>query len=597
LVEDKQIFLSADMACRLAAIDIGSNSVRLLVAEALRGGNYRILDEEREPTRLGRSVSANGQLDDESMERTLAALRTFKEIAAGYQVTSLRTIATCAVREARNGPEFCRRVREEIGLEVEVIPADREGRLAFSSVQHAFDLTGRNVIIADIGGGSTEIVFATGNLIESIFTTPLGAVRLTEQFGLGEGAEPADFQRGVERMEEEIASCLKKRTTRPLFAPHFLVGSGGTFTTLAELVMASKKQVDVPVGGYKVSHAEVRHLLDRLRKMPLRARRGMPGMTPDRADIIIAGLSIIDALMRRFRVNMLVIHTRGVRDGLVREMIDDAIGAHVDDPAQRDEAIERLAAVCSGELEHGRKVSFLAGRIFEQLAGPLKLVSGDRALLECAARLQDVGYVINYEQHHKHSYHLIRNSRLPGIRAHDLELIANVARYHRGALPKRKHDNLVRLSSEDQQRVQRMAAILRVAGGLDRSRSQQVRDVLVRVDDDRITLRVVSEQEPQVDIWGAERRTELFEKVFGVPLRVQWASRSSDRPAAKEQSHRKNGRGPVGNGKAARPARGKGRRTTDANGASDKHVSDKHASDKDALDKDALDKDVSPTPG
>ena len=523
MTEDKQIFLSADMACRLAAIDIGSNSVRLLVAEALRGGTYRILDEEREPTRLGRSVSEKGQLDDESMERTITALQTFKQIAAGYQATSLRTIATCAVREARNGPEFCRRVREQVGLEVEVISGDREARLAFSSVQNAFDLSGKNVIVADIGGGSTEVVFATGDLIESIFSTPLGAVRLTEQFALGEGAVVETFQRDIARMEEEIALCLKKRTTRPLFAPHFLVGCGGTFTTLAELMMAAKKEGDVPVAGYKVSHAEVRHLLDRLLKMPLRSRRSMAGMTPDRADIILAGLSIIDALMKRFRVNTLMIHTRGVRDGLVREMIDEALGTTVDDPAHRDAAIERLAAACSGELEHGRTVSLLAGRIYQQLAAPFELASGDKLLLECAARLQDVGYVINYDQHHKHSYHLIRNSRLPGIRAHDLELIANVARYHRGAHPKRKHENLARLSPEDQSRVQRMAAILRLAGGLDRSRSQQVRDVQVRSEHDRVFIDVVADQEPLVDIWGAERRTDLFEKVFNLPITIRWA--------------------------------------------------------------------------
>lgn len=528
---DKQIFLSADLACRLAAIDIGSNSVRLLVAEALRGGVYRILDEEREPTRLGRSVSARGQLDDESMELTIAALRTFKQIAAGYQVMSLRTIATCAVREARNGPEFCRRVREQVGLEVEVISGDREARLAFSSVQNAFDLTGKNAIVADIGGGSTEVVFATGNLIESIFSTPLGAVRLTEQFGLGEGATPEAFQSGIARMEEEISLCLKKRTSRPLFAPHFLVGCGGTFTTLAELMMASKKEVDVPVAAYKVSHAEVRHLLDRLLKMPLRARRSMAGMTPDRADIILAGLSIVDALMKRFRVNTLIIHTRGVRDGLVREMIDDAVGMTVDDPAHRDAAIERLAAACSGELGHGRTVALLAGRIFDQLAAPLDLMAGDKQLLECAARLQDVGYVINYDQHHKHSYHLIRNSRLPGIRAHDLELIANVARYHRGAHPKRKHENLARLSPEDQRRVQQMAAILRLAGGLDRSRSQQVRDVRVRLENNQVLVDVVADQEPLVDIWGAERRTDLFEKVFGQPITIQWAGGQEASPA------------------------------------------------------------------
>lgn len=522
-VEDKQIYLTADMACRLAAIDIGSNSVRLLVAEALRGGTYRILDEEREPTRLGKSVSTKGRLDAEAMDRTIQALDTFKKIAAGFQVTSLRTIATCAVREARNGPDFCRRVRERVGLEVEVISGEREAQLAFSSVQRAFDLTGRNVIVADIGGGSTEIVFGTGNLVEAIFSTPLGAVRLTEQFGLGESASVEDFQQGVIRLEQAIAECLKKQTTKPLFAPHFLVGCGGTFTTLAELLMAAKRETDVPVAGYRASHAEVRHLLDRLRKIPLRARRGLAGMTPDRADIIIAGLSIIDALMKRFRVNTLLVHTRGVRDGLVREMIDEALGGPVDDPALRDAAIEKLAAACSGELEHGRTVAALAGRLYQQLAEPLGLAAEDRELLEWAARLQDVGYVINYDQHHKHSYHLIRNSRIPGIRSNDLEIVANVARYHRGAMPKRKHETFSRLTSEDQQRVERMAAILRLAGGLDRSRSQQVRDVRARVEADRVMLAVVADEEPQVDIWGAERRTELFEKVFGMPVTIRWA--------------------------------------------------------------------------
>ena len=533
LVEDKQIYLSPDLACRLGAIDIGSNSVRLMVAEALRGGTYRILDEEREPTRLGKSMSTEGGLEAEAMERTIHALGTFKKIAAGFQVTNLRTIATCAVREARNGPDFCRRVREQVGLDVEVISGEREAQLAFTSVQRAFDLTGRNVIVADIGGGSTEIVFGTGNLIEAIFSTPLGAVRLTEQFGLGEGASNDEFQKGVARLEEEIADCLKKQTTKPLFAPHFLVGCGGTFTTLAELLMASKGEVDVPVAGYKASQAEVRHLLDRLRKIPLRARRGMAGMTPDRADIIVAGLSIVDALMKRFRVNTLMIHTRGVRDGLVREMIDEAIGGPEDDPSLRDAAIEKLAAACSGELEHGRTVATLAGRIFAQLAEPFGLPADDRQLLEWAARLQDVGYVINYDQHHKHSYHLIRNSRIPGIRGHDLEIIANVARYHRGALPKRKHENFSRLSSEEQQRVQRMAAILRLAGGLDRSRSQQVKDVKVQLEPERVVLDVVADSEPQVDIWGAERRTELFEKVFGTPVAITWAG--LDRHAAQAE--------------------------------------------------------------
>ena len=530
VVDDKQIFLSAELAGRLGAIDIGSNSVRLLVAEPLRGGTYRILDEEREPTRLARSVSASGRLDDASIEATIAALQTFRQIAAGYQVTRLRTIATCAVREARNGPEFCRRVREDVGLDVEVISGEREGQLAFASVRHAFDLAGKNVVVADIGGGSTEIVFATDNFIESIFSTPLGAVRLTEQFMAADG-DPGGGRRDHERLADEVAATLKRSTTKPRFAAHFLVGCGGTFTTLAELMMAAKRQTDVPVAGYRVSQAELRHLLERLTVMPVRARRSMPGMTPDRADIIVAGLTVIDAMLKRFRVNTVLVHTRGVRDGVVREMLDDAPDLEAD-PGQREAAIERLAAACSGELEHGRKVAMLAGRLHEQLAGPLGLPSDDRELLETAARLQDVGYVINYDQHHKHSYHLIRNSRLPGIRGHDLELIANVARYHRGAHPKRKHENFGGLTADDQRRVKGMAALLRLAGGLDRSRTQQVRDVLARIDDGRVIVDVVSDEDPHVDIWGAERRLDLFEKVFRMPLEIRRAEPATTvRPA------------------------------------------------------------------
>jgi len=516
---NQQRFLSADLSGRLAAIDIGSNSVRLIIAEAVRGGNYRILDEEREPTRLGGAIGRDGNLDDDSMSQTLAALETFKKIAAGFQAEQLRVIATCAIREAGNGPAFCRRILEETGLEVEVISGEQEARYAFSSVQHAFDLSDKNVIVADIGGGSTEIVFATGEMIEEIYSTPLGAVRLTERFADDGSADPAG---SFLRLEKEIASCLKRKTSKPPFAPHFMVGCGGTFTTLADLLMASKRGGDKQVGGFRASHADVRHLLDRLRKMPVRTRRSLAGMTPDRADIIVAGVAIIDAMMKRYRVNTLVVHARGVRDGLLREMIASSCDMQGTATEARATAVDRFAESCSGEAEHGRHVAFLAGRIFAELSDAFAMTEGDRNLLEIAARLQDVGYVISYEQHHKHSYHLIRNSQLPGMRQHDLELIANVARYHRGASPKRKHDGFRRLSSDEQRRVKQMAAILRLAGGLDRSRSQQVHDVQVRVEDGRVTLLAVADEEPQVDLWGAERRRQLFEQIFGMPVTLHW---------------------------------------------------------------------------
>jgi exopolyphosphatase/guanosine-5'-triphosphate,3'-diphosphate pyrophosphatase len=523
-MDEKQIFFSDDIAHRLAAIDIGSNSVRLIVAEPLRGGNYRILDEEREPTRLGRSLSSTGRLEAESVEMTLAALRRFKQISAGFQVDELRTIATCAVREAANGQDFCRRAKEEVGIDVEVISADREARLAFYSVQRAFDLTGKNIVLADIGGGSTEFVFSSGGAIEGIHTSPLGAVRLSELYGYDFSDSPnryADLREGIDRR-------LRKHVKKPPFVPHMLIGSGGTFTSLAEMMMAQRGQVDIPVRGYMLTRAEVSHLLDRLRKMTPKARRGVAGLAPDRADIIVAGLTVVDCIMARFKINLLQVHNRGVRDGLLLTMIDRSLVAPIDDPQERQIAVERFASACSGEPEHGRQVARLAGLIFSQLAEPFGMDPADQPYLEAAARLQDVGYLINYDQHHKHSYHLILNSNLPGFRPRDLELIANVARYHRGAPPKQKHDNFRNLSAEDQERVRCLAAILRVAGGLDRSHSQQVRDVKISThgDDDHINtieILVVSVENPEVDLWGARRRVEMFEEVFGCKVDVQWA--------------------------------------------------------------------------
>ena len=512
-MEDKQFFLSPDLASRLAAIDIGTNSIRLLVAEPLRGGNYRILDEEKESTRLGLNLARTGQLDASAIEKSLSALRRMKQIAEGFQVTQLRTIATCAVREASNGDEFCKRARDELGLEIEIISAKQEALLAFFSVQRNFDLTDKQVAVVDIGGGSTEVVLALGNLVEAIYTTQLGAVRLTDLYG----STPDDFEKVVEGINRQ----LRKRIKNPLFVPHLLFGSGGTFTSLAAMLMASKGQVGLPVRGYQISRAEVRHLLDRLRKIAPKDRASIAGLSPDRADIIVAGLAIVDCVMDHLQVNMLQVHNRGVRDGLLLTMIDHS-PAITPAPHDRESAIERLAATCGGELEHGRHVARMAGSIFSQLVGPFGLHAADRALLEAAARLQDVGYLINYEQHHKHSYHLILHSRLEDFQPQEIEIIANVARYHRGAKPKQKHANFRQLTPTDQQRVRALAAILRVSGGLDRSHTQQVQDITVEQEHGETRLKVHAKNFPEVDIWGARRRSELFEKVFHTELKIEW---------------------------------------------------------------------------
>jgi exopolyphosphatase/guanosine-5'-triphosphate,3'-diphosphate pyrophosphatase len=520
----QQTYLTPDLVPRMAAIDIGSNSIRLVVAEALQGGRYRILDEERESTRLGRCLASTGRLDEPSIHASLAALRRFQSIAEGLGVEQLRTIATCAVREAKNGADFCAQVKDQLQLTIEVISADKEAQLAFHSVRNRIDLTGKNTLLADIGGGSTEMVLASGEMIEAIYTTPLGAVRLSETFSKGQepGNGRAMASEDYRRLRKSIDRCLRKFTTKPVTPIHLLIGSGGTFTNLASMVMAKKKQSQLPTTGYQVSRAEVRHLVDRLRKMSAKHRHEVPGLNPDRADIIVPGLMIIDRILKRFQVNVLQVHAYGVRDGLLMSMIENMQGTDGAGPLSSVEAIERFASACHVELEHARHAALLTRHIYQGIAKRFDLPKEDLHLLEAAARLQDVGYLISYQGHHKHSYHLILHSRLETFRPHELALIANVARYHRGAEPKNKHVHFRRLNAFDQQRVRRLAAILRIADGLDRSQNQSVQSVHVECSKKRVELQVAATVYPEVNLWAARQRTELFEKTFGVDVHVQW---------------------------------------------------------------------------
>ncbi len=517
-ITDPSTPISPDRADRLAAIDIGSNTIRLVVAEVKTGGAYRILDDERESTRLARTLNSTGELDEEAIRDSLAALRRLRKITEGYQVEHLRTIATCAVREADNGREFIWRVKEEAGLDVEVISCDEEAKLAFLSTQRVIDLSDRNVALADIGGGSTEIVFASGNHIQEICPTSLGAVRLTERFG---GSEKL-FDDNFDPMVKEIDRRLKRATKRRPFVPQLLIGTGGTFTTLSSMLTAMRGEQEKEESEFRASRADIRHLLDRLKKSSIKDRRSMPGLNADRADIIVAGLAIVDRIMRRLKVNMVQVHAGGVRDGLLLTMIDRLQPA-AESAVDSWKALESFATGCGVDLAHARHVADIAVSIFDQLAEAHEFSADDRRILRAGAILSDVGYLIRYSQHHKHSYQLIVNSQLPGFRRDELALVANVARYHRGAKPKKKHENFRRLDKSDRQRIRRLVAILRLAAGFDRSHSQNVSAIDVSIATDRTRIHVSTTADPEVDLWAARQRADMFEKVFNTRVSISLA--------------------------------------------------------------------------
>ena len=516
----------ASRLTRLAAIDIGTNSIRCVVAEVEPTGSYRVLDEEREMTRLGHDLFKRGRLAVEPMERSYAALTKMKAIADGFQVDELRAVATSAVREASNGRAFCREVRRRCGLAIEVISPEEEAQLALLSALRAFDLAGRSVGIVDIGGGSVEVVLAAGAVVDQVYTLPLGAVRLTEAYG---GAEPLRRRRW-KRLRRAIDRVLDERIGEPPFNPEVIIGSGGTFTNLAGLIKTeregSEKKTEKNLQGYTMRRAEVVHLLHRLRVTPLELRRAMPGLNPQRADIIVAGAAVVARVARRLGAQQIVVNPGGLRSGLLLSMIAERQAASGDERVRstdRLESVRAFARKCHSGERHCEHVALLAGQLFDGLRGPHSLPVEGRDILVAAALLHDVGYLINHAKHHKHAYHLIQNAELQGWTAREVELIANVARYHRKAAPKQRHGNFRRLERADRRQVRRLAAILRVADGLDRTHTQRITAVGVEPGRGAVRLILAAETDPQVERWDADRKAGLFAKVFdGVPAFV-WA--------------------------------------------------------------------------
>jgi exopolyphosphatase / guanosine-5'-triphosphate,3'-diphosphate pyrophosphatase len=521
---------------RLAAIDIGTNTIRLIVAEVQEDDTYRILDEEREMVRLGEHLDRTGRLSDEAIERGLSALGKMKAIADGFQISELRAIATSAVREAANGRTFIREVLRQHKVRIEVISGEEEAQLAFRSAARHFDLQGRSTAVVDIGGGSVEVILSAGTAIDQVYSLPLGAVRVTERFVRSDPLRDKHWK----QMKEEIDRTIRGAFRQAAHRAEIMVGSGGTFTALAHMSKWQREGRHGSVQGYVLTPAEIIHLLDRLREAPLETRRQMPGLSPDRADIILAGASVIARLVRRLGSQQILVNERGIRDGLLLHMISELPNRSTAGPlpqsGNRIEWARHFARKCRSNERHCEQVATLALQMFDGLKARFGLPASSRDLLQAAALLHDIGYLISHSKHHKHAYHLILHGDLPGFSPHEIELIANIARYHRRAFPKKRHENLARMTSDERRLIARLSGILRIADGLDRTHSQAVTGVKVRAIKNRLRLNIEAPASPQVEWADAQRKSDLFKKAFDTDLELVWRPGRSGRklvPAAR----------------------------------------------------------------
>lgn len=498
---------------RIAAIDIGSNSIRQIVADVSPSGSIRIIDEMKAAPRLGAGLSRAGKLSAGSMRHALEAVQRMTTLARQLGAARIHVVATSAVREAENRRDFIDLVREETGLKVRLLTGEDEARLSFRSALAHFDLAVRRAVVMDIGGGSLELAMSADGVVERLESFPFGALRLTEEF-LGDRPKPKQLKKLRTRVRDGIRRALPVRDWRGAL----LIGSGGTFTNLGAIHLAARGlPFDGRVHGTQVPREEVEHLIDMLLASSRQERAAIPGLSPGRADIILAGLAVAAEVMTRIEVRELTVSGYGIREGLLLESAR-VTQAPADPGEARERSVRSFAERCHYEQPHAEHVQRLALQIFDALGRRLALDQSDRAILADAALLHDVGYHIGHARHHKHSFHLISHAELLGVSPEERMLIAHVARYHRGAEPKKKHREFAQLERENQRRIRLLASMLRLAVGLDRGHVGAVKQVRIRFLKRALRVTLVPQARAtsvRLEVWGGSRKAAMLEKVIG----------------------------------------------------------------------------------
>ncbi|MEJ7760729.1 MAG: Ppx/GppA phosphatase family protein [Gemmatimonadaceae bacterium] len=503
---------------RIAAIDIGSNSIRQIIADVSASGAIRVVDEMKAAPRLGAGIHETGRLSEAAMDGALAVLARMSTLATQLGAKRIRVVATSAVREAANGVEWLDRVRAETGLSPVVLDGEDEARLGFRSALAHFDLGSGRAVVIDIGGGSLELILSADGLVEHMISLPFGAIRMTERY-FSDGVTP----RAMKKLRRMLKRNLKEELSVKDWRGAQVIGSGGTFTNLGGMVLARHGMNTArTVHGTVVTRVELEHIVDSLQSLSQTERQRTAGLNPARADIIVAGLAVVAEVVARLEARDLVVSSYGIREGILLELAK-VKPRPADHGQARERSVRELAERSRFEEPHSRHVQKLALRLFDSIGTRLGCSPDERQILSDAALLHDIGYHINYDKHHKHSYHLISHADLLGMTPAEQVLVANVARYHRGADPRSSHKNFGPLNAEARARVIRLAAILRVADGFDRGHASAVDQVRVRWLGRVLRLTAIPAPGAttiRLELWGASKKSGMLSELAGVPVEV-----------------------------------------------------------------------------
>jgi exopolyphosphatase / guanosine-5'-triphosphate,3'-diphosphate pyrophosphatase len=515
----------------LAAIDVGTNSIHMVVVEidpALPA--FSIIAKEKATVRLGDRDKQTGQLTPEAIERATQALQRCQGLAKSLNAEEIVAVATSAVREAPNGRDFLHQIEVDLGLSINLISGQEEARRIYLGVLSGMEFNNQPHVIIDIGGGSTELILGDGHEPRTLSSTKVGAVRLTAEFVSTDPISSDEFNylqayvRGMlERSVEDLQAHLEAGEKPQL------VGTSGTAETLATIHAREKLGfVPTPLNGYQMSLKDLREIVNRLRKLSDSDRQSIPGMSDRRSEIIVAGAVILQEAMDLLGIDTIAICERSLREGVVVDwmlthgLIEDRLRYQ---SSVRERSVIRTAQKYQVNLEHAERVAQFALSLFDQTKGRLhNWETEERGLLWAAAILHNCGHYVSHSSHHKHSYYLIRNGELLGYNEVEVEAIANLARYHRKSPPKKKHESYRNISSKKHRRVvEQLSCLLRLAVALDRRQIGAI--CTIKCDyrpDEQILNLLLAARNPaddcSLELWSLGQKKDCFESEFNLKL-------------------------------------------------------------------------------
>jgi len=504
---------------RYAAIDIGSNSIRMLAADVHSSQPMQVLAADRQVVRLGKTVFLEGKLGAAEIESACQVLARMTDQYRKLDVMGVRAVGTAALRDASNRDEFLARAAAIIGRPVEVISGLEEARLIHLGVQSVWPHPKQRVLMMDVGGGSAELILSEGGRLVEAFSKPLGALRLTEVFLKSDPPNPRELARMQKYIQERIAGPVARLGTAKL--DRMIATSATAAATVCAVNHVRRSRRD-RADRLQATGPQLRQLFRDVSSRDSGERAKITGIGPKRAEIIVAGVAVLNEVVLGLKLNRLYYSVGGVREGIIADLSHRQVGmeqARLNADERR--AVRALGSHYGVSALHVRKVADLAGMLFQGLRPLHRLPLAKGRLLEAAAYLYNIGHFVNESRHHRHSQYLVQNSDLPGFEDRERTVIATLCRYHRKSMPQLAHETFQVLDAEDRNSVVLLTPLLRLAVALDQSQEQRVERVEAAVLENGVELRLFSERDVDIEQWQADQVAPVFREAYGLPLAVK----------------------------------------------------------------------------